>query len=58
VELSLVVANSATGFFRQLLLVALYGSGGFTLTLSGGLFVELTSACFGQDARFFTGALE
>jgi hypothetical protein len=38
--------------------MTLYRSGLFSLTFLGGLLVEFTSPKLGEDARFFTGALE
>lgn len=53
-----VQALAATLFALHFLGMALNGSSGFALTLSGGLLVELTAADFGQYTGFLAGALE
>ena len=54
----LVQTNGAALFALNFLGVTLYCSSGIALTYSGGFFISFASANVGQDAGFFTGALE
>src|SRR5690554_4793625 len=57
-QLNSVQALAATIFALQLLGVTLDGSSCLALALGSGLFVELATTDFSQDAGFFAGALE
>ena len=56
--MALVETLAGTEFLGDALEVTLDRGGGLALTHSGGFLVMLATAGFGQDARFFTGALE
>ena len=56
--MGLVHANAASEFAGNLFLGALDGCSHFTFAFLRRFFIKLTTANFGQNSGFFTGALE